>query len=201
MRCKGRVTWSNGGNGVIALARDYEWDVQYADLTAPCFPRPFNPLRDTFGLLNFLITEPQTLVSLGFQMPLSIIRRFPASIDPHPASLLHQFGITGPLFSGEAGDLARSIDPALNLQAHITTFGRDLLSMHRDWEAIFYEQPGVRVTPLKGSHLALADKQTAAFQMARNQAFQEQYNSGATINSHAISATAHEIVGEQRLAA
>lgn len=191
---KGASRGAMVGMGMQVLADDYDKHILYSDLTAPCFPRPFNPLRDTYGLTRFVVNEPQTLVSLGFKMPLSLLRRYHASVDLHPASLLHQLAITAPLFSGEAGDLARLIDPTTDPHMHITTFGRDLLSMHKDWERIFADHQFVRVTPLKGSHLALADEQTAAFQLARNRAVQEQIHAGRGINSHEVSAIAHEYV-------
>ena len=194
---KGASRGAMVGNGIIALADVYSMKVLYADLTAPCFPRPFNPLRDTLGLVNFMANEPQTLVNLGFQTPLTLARRYNASIDFHPASFVHQIAITGALFSGEAGELARSIDPNIDPQMHVSTFGNDLLSMHQDWEEIYRAYAGVRVTPLKGSHLALADKQTHAYQLARNLAFQRQLSAGMMIDAHAISADAHEIVDAQ----
>jgi len=193
---KGASRGAMVGMGMQALAGLYDKRVLYADLTAPCFPRPFNPLHDTYGLIRFVMNEPQTLISLGFKMPLSLARRYHASIDLHPASLLHELAITSPLFSGEAGDLARLINPDTDPQMHITTFGRDLLSMHGDWMQIFANHQGVRVTPLKGSHLALADKQTSAFQRARNRAAQEQILAGNGVSSHVISEAAHEHISE-----
>lgn len=195
---KGASRGAMVGMGIQALAQDYDKSVLYADLMAPCFPRPFNPFTDTLGLIRFLIEEPQTLVSLGYEMPLSLARRYHASIDLHPASLAHQLAITSPLFSGEAGELARSINRSVDPQMHITTFGRDVLSMHDDWVDIFEGYPGVRLTPLDGSHLALADKQTDAFQHARNLAVQNQIRAGKPIDAHAVSAFAHEHVEVRR---
>lgn len=183
------------GMGIMALDTVFDQDVLYADLTAPCFPRKFNILTDPLKLACHLKHEPRTLVSLAGKLPWSLLRHYPATVDPHINAFTHQVAIWSALFSGEAGDLARLIPDKKVM--HVTTYDDDAASMHKLWVEIFERHDGVRVTPLGGSHLSLADPQTLAYLIARNQKFQEQVRVGRGIQANMIFDGAHEIVQDQ----
>lgn len=183
------------GMGILALDTAFDQDVMYADLTAPCFPRKFNMFSDPLKLAGHLKHEPRTLLSLAGKIPWSLLRHYPATVDLHPDAFTHQIAIWSTLFRGEAGDLARLIP--VNKAMHVTTYDDDAASMHKLWVEIFEAHEGVRVTPLSGSHLSLADPQTLAYLLARNQRFQEQVRDGHGIRANMIFDGAHEIVQDQ----
>ena len=157
------------GMGIIALAEEFAQEIIMADLTAPCLPRAME-LSDIKDLSNQIISEPAEIIKLGGKLTLGRLIHYPATLDLSRYSLAHQIAIGFALFSGEAGALARHIPPESLL--HITTFEKDFASMKSEWEDIFTSHKNVRITPLPGSHLTLADLETLKFIIGRNKAAQ-----------------------------
>lgn len=183
--------------GVLALAESYDQQVLMADLTAPCFPRPFS-LEDIKNFKDQLIAEPKTMVGLAGKMAMRLLVHYPQTLDLHPLSLVHQLAIGPALFSGEAGDLASVIpgDPII----HVTCFDDDFASMPNEWDNILNpdENENRRITLLKGSHLTIADPETLQYILARNEAYRiiAQHPSGNPTGT-AVFDLAHDIVAKQ----
>lgn len=157
------------GMGIVALAEDFAQEVVAADFAAPCLPRKMK-LKDIGKLMEQIGKEPAEIAKLAGKLTLARLIHYPGTIDLSPYSLKHQFAIGFALFSGEAGALARHIkEDAL---IHVTVFDNDFASMRSEWEAIFQNYPNVRITPLPGSHLTIADLETLQFAIARNKASQ-----------------------------
>lgn len=157
------------GMGITALAKEFGQEVILSDLTAPCLPRPMH-LKDIKDLAGQLREEPKELIKLAGRLTLARLVHYPSTLDLSPYSLRHQIAIGFALFSGEAGALARKI-PSDALM-HITVFNKDFASMENEWKAIFTNHSNVRITPLSGSHLTLADPETLQFILSRNIAAQ-----------------------------
>lgn len=179
------------GNGISVLASYFDQKISYADLTAACFPRQFS-IADIPKIVNFAVREPLAAAGLLSSIAPEVAFEYPSTFDLHPAALAHQLAIAPALFSGEAGDLARLVPR--NASMHMTTYRDDFASMHDEWVEIFQNHPNVRVTPLDGSHLSLADPLTRSFILARNQALQRLYVPGEEIDSSAVSEIAHQLV-------
>lgn len=183
------------GMGVLALDKNFESDVLFGDLTAPCFPREFK-LTDSLELAKQWIKEPRELAMLVGRLAGKRLFHYPATIDPHPKALSHNFAIAPALFSGEAGGLAKLIDK--NKPLHVTCFENDIASMKSAWDEIFEDNHNGRVTSLAGGHLTLASSETQSYILSRNQAFQDEYRKSgpANISGPAIFDNAHRYVNQ-----
>lgn len=179
------------GMGIVALAENFEQEIILADLTAPCLPRKMtvDDLREMSGQLR---VEPKEIIKLGGRLALKRLIHYPATIDPNLNAQKHQLAIGFALFSGEAGELARHI-PKESLM-HVTTFNKDFASMESEWRQIFKNHPDVRVTPLLGSHLTLADPETLQFILARNECIREATDNKITPTQSNIFDRAHSFV-------
>lgn len=180
--------------GIAALDNEFGQEVILADLTAPCLPRKMK-LGDISRLINQISGEPKEIIRLGGSLALSRLIHYPSTIDPHPESLKHQIASGPALFSGDSGELARHIRK--DLPMHITVFENDFASMPDDWSEIFKDHPDVRITPLSGSHLTLADPETLKYIIARNKATQRQLAIGGLLTRKTIFDAAHEIAPTQ----
>lgn len=181
------------GMGIKAFDKYFGQDIVFGDLTAACFPRRLNTLVDLPKLLRFVLQEPVAALKLLASIGPEAAFEYPSTLDLiNPFAVAHQLAMAPAIFSGEAGDLARltPLDSAL----HMTTYNDDFVSMHNEWLKIFDKYSNVRITPLNGSHLTLADPLTRAFVLARNQAAREQYVPGIDMNSATISERAHAII-------
>lgn len=158
------------GMGVLALDKVFNQDVRFADLTAPCFPRKFK-LSDVLLLSSQIIREPISTAQLARKLTSKRLIHYPGTVDLNPYSVAHQLAMTLAIFSGEAGEMAKLIDD--DKICHITSFQSDKASMLNHWRGIFKNHANVRITPLPGSHLTLADPETHAYIMARGLAFHE----------------------------
>ncbi|MCA9332547.1 hypothetical protein KDA00_01595 [Candidatus Saccharibacteria bacterium] len=181
------------GMGILAMDAMFDQDVIFADLTAPCFPRGFEA-KDILKLSGHLISEPTSLLKLAGRIGLSRLVHYPSTIDPHPKGLASQIAIGPALFSGEAGDLARLIN--YDKIIHITCFNDDFASMPDEWDKIFKEFPNVRITPLDGSHLTIADPETLNYIHARNRSlhFDICVNGTDNLNGQHIFNRAHKLL-------
>ncbi len=186
------------GMGIAALAEEFGQTIILSDLTAPCLPRRFS-LPDIQHLVGQVASEPKELLRLMGKMTLGRGIHYPATFDPSPYSLKHQFAIGFALFSGEAGMLARHI--AHNTLMHITTFDNDFASMTEEWKQIFKNYPNVRITPLPGSHLTIADLETLHYILARNYAAQCSLNSGLSLTQETVFDAAHKFISLQQVVA
>ena len=180
------------GMGIIALAETFDQEVLFADLTAPCFPRRFHAARDILTLAKHVSREPRTVIDLAGKLPIKLLFHYPATVDPNPGAFVHQLAIGTALFSGEAGELARAIPREQPM--HVTTYDDDAASMHKVWVELFEHHANIRVTPLAGSHLSLADPQTLRYLIARNNIFQEQIAAQGSVDAQAIFEEAHQKV-------
>jgi len=182
--------------GMMAFDSYFGQNIVYGDVTAACFPQRFNLLKDKRKLLKFVAQEPVMLAILIAPMPVRKRIELLSTIDLHPASFVHQLAITGAIFSGEAGDLAQHIPT--DKVAHVLVYRGDDVSMHVEWDKIFVDHDEVRITGVGGSHLTIADPNTLAFQLARNQAVREQYTQGMQMSVAKVSVRAHEVVDNYR---
>ena len=185
------------GMGILALDEDFSQDIKFADLTAPCFPRKFKP-SDALLLASQIYHEPVSTAKLIGKLTTNRLLHYPGTIDANPYSVAHQVMIGPALFSGEAGDLARQIDTDKII--HITCFQNDKASMQKEWSSIFANNSNVRIVPLEGSHLSLADPQTLDYILARNSAFKQAYeNNGDEIKPDDIYQVAHTLARTSNL--
>ena len=182
------------GMGIIALAEEFNQNIIMADLTAPCLPRKMK-LADIRNLSSQILSEPKEIIRLGGNLALSRLVHYPETLDLSPTSLKYQLLIGPALFSGEAGELARHIDKEQLL--HITVFENDFASMPDVWREIFADFPNVRITPLPGSHLTLADLETLQFIIARNKTANNCINIGSKLTKKAVFDEAHKIAPAQ----
>ena len=182
------------GMGIMALAEEFNQNIVMADLTAPCLPRKME-LADIHNLSSQILSEPKEIIRLGGNLALSRLVHYPETIDPSPTSLKHQLLIGFALFSGEAGELARHIDK--NQLIHITVFENDFASMPDEWRKIFADFPNVRITPLPGSHLTLADLETLQFIIARNKTANNCIDIGRKLTKKSVFDEAHKIAPYQ----
>lgn len=183
------------GMGLAALAEDFGQEVIYADLVAPCLPRSME-FSDLRKFKNQILSEPQELAKLASRLTLARIIHYPATLDLNPTSLKHQAAIGFALFSGEAGALAQNT-PKDTLM-HITVFDNDFASMRDEWEDIFKLYPNVRITPLAGSHMTLADLETLKYVIARNKAIQACLTENEPATPSTVFDAAHLFVPQQR---
>jgi len=180
------------GMGIIAIDQLFGQEVVFADLTAPCFPRRFIP-EDILRIPGHLPNLPISIGRLAMRLGIKRLVHYPATIDPHPYAMAHQIAIGPALLSGEAGDLARLITPEKII--HITCFDHDFASMKSEWQKIFANHPNVRITPLKGSHLTIADPETLAYIEARKQAYHQiQAEQGSNLDGRAVFERAHQLI-------
>lgn len=183
------------GMGIIATAEHFAQNVIFADLTAPCLPRPME-LADLKDLVSQIYSEPKEVVKLAGSLTIGRLIHYPATLDLSPYSLKHQLAIGFALFSGEAGELARHIDTKALL--HITTFEKDFASMKSEWEEIFKQHKSVRITPLPGSHLTLADLETLQFIIGRNKAAQICITEAEPLTTATVFDAAHLFAEQQQ---
>lgn len=179
------------GLGIVALASDFDQDVIFADLTAPCLPRKVT-FEEVGELSGQIFTEPRELFKLGGRIALRTLWHYPSTLDPNFGSLKHQAMIGFALFSGEAGELGKKTDPGTFM--HITTFEKDFASMEDEWREIFKYHPRTAVRPLRGGHLTLADPETQAFILARNATFIAARRNGYPLNQDTVFTAAHGLV-------
>ena len=88
--------------------------------------------------------------------------------------------IGGAIFSGETGAMSQHT-PRTTLK-HIGTFENDFASNQSWWERRYHDNPLVRVTPLPGGHLTIADLQTLFYVRGRNRVAQDFVNEGKTLS-------------------
>lgn len=155
--------------GILALATEFGQVAVTADITAPCLPKAMK-WADIRELSGQILVEPKEIAKLIGNLTLARLIHYPATLDLSPYNLKHQLAIGFALFSGEAGALAKHVPEEQLL--HITTFESDFASMHHEWEKIFKNHANVRITPLPGGHLTLADLETLKFIIGRNKAAQ-----------------------------
>lgn len=156
------------GMGILALDKLFDQEIVYADLTAPCFPKK-PAVMDLLRLTGHLLGAPQSVGNIIPHFALKQVIHLPPTLDLNPSAISHELAIGRALFSGEAGELARLIKN--DVIAHITVFDKDYASMRHIWKDIFSSHSGVRITPLPGTHLSLADPQTLSFVEARHNAY------------------------------
>lgn len=166
------------GMGSLWLAPFFNQELLMADYTAPCIPHKIKR-SDLVEFSNQLKSEPLSIARLAGRLTLGLVLHYPATVDLHPHAIAQQVTKRTAVFSGEAGDLARLIDTQKLI--HITVFKEDFASMRQVWEEIFADYPNVRITPLEGSHLTIADPETLAYIRARQQAFRDVYNAKAGV--------------------
>ncbi len=183
------------GMGIAALAEDFCQEIVAADFAAPCLPRRLH-LRDAKKFTEQITKEPSELIRLAGKLTLSRLVHYPSTIDLSPYSLKHQFAIGFALFSGEAGALARHIPQETLI--HITVFNNDVASMHHEWNEIFQYHPNVRITPLPGSHMTIADLETLQFAIARNKAAQICLNEQEPLTQATVFDAAHLFAPQQK---
>jgi hypothetical protein len=190
---KGESRGGMVGMGLLAMDELFEQDIVFADFTAPCIPKKLS-FRDWLELGVQITKEPAAITKAVSHIALNTLIHYPATLDLHPYAVVHQVAIGKPLFSGEAGELARLIP--VDTIAHVTTFKDDYASMYREWKRIFIRHPNVRITPLNGSHLTIADPETLAFILARQKAFHEAFaRLGRDVTASSIFDAAHDYVG------
>lgn len=183
------------GMGIVALAEEFQQKIIAADFAAPCLPRKMKP-RDIRKLLEQIGKEPVELAKLAGKLTMARLIHYPSTIDLSPYSLKHQFAIGFALFSGEAGALARHINN--DTLMHITVFNNDFASMRAEWEEIFQYHPNVRITPLPGGHLTIADLETLQFAIARNKASQMCLAEDEQLTQETVFDAAHLLAPQQR---
>ncbi len=181
------------GMGVLALDRYFDQQVVFADLVAPCFPRRIK-FGDIGRLASQVYSEPVSTAKLAGRLTMRSLVHYPATLDLHPFSVFHQAAIAPALLSGEAGELAGLTSK--DKLVHITGFKDDKASMLIDWQDIFIDHPNVRITPLDGSHLTIADPETLAYILARNLAFQQAYQDEQNLNPESVFDAAHLYVDD-----
>lgn len=168
------------GMGEVALSTHFGFNILMADFTAPCIPQKLQ-LRDAKKFVEQLIAEPREIARLGGKIALQLALHYPSTLDLHPYAVAHQLAKGAAVFSGDAGKLAKLVPE--DARIHISTFHKDSASMPDVWREIFSHHPNVRITPLLGSHLTIADPETLAYIRARQQAARIVYdNHGRNIS-------------------
>lgn len=185
------------GMGSIWLAPFFNQDILMADYTAPCIPVKIE-LSDLREFSSQLKSEPLSIAKLAGRLTLGLVLHYPATADIHPYALAHQAAKGVAVFSGEAGDLGKMVDRQQLI--HMSVFSKDFASMRHVWEEIFNEHPNVRITPLEGSHLTIADPETLAYIRARQRSFREVYDRKAgdmsNISGDEVYDLAHDYVAD-----
>jgi len=157
------------GGAVMWLDEFFGMEYLMANFTAGCFPRRLQ-LGDIPDSLRQVAQEPLQAAKLAGRIAGKVLFHLPSTIDPHPYAWAGQVGKVTALLSGEAGDHARMIRKDRII--HKTIFSGDAWSMQEEWAEIFgTDYPNVRITPLEGSHITLADPETLAYTRAREKAF------------------------------
>ncbi len=182
------------GMGVVAMAQEHGQTIDYADLTAPCFPKSFE-LTMIPRLAMQEMTEVLSISRLMYSLPARLKMRLASTVDMDPVSLTCQMGIAPCLLSGEAGDLARRIERGQPM--HITAFNRDGMSMISEWRKIFENYSDVIITPLDGSHLTLVDPETLEFVLARREAVHMISERGMNVSANLVSMLSHQIINSR----
>jgi hypothetical protein len=70
--------------------------------------------------------------------------------------------------------------------------------MREEWEHIFTDHEGVRITPLRGSHLTLADLETLQYIIGRNKALQYCLAKSIPLTPEVVFNTAHILAPDQK---
>ncbi len=183
------------GMGVVALAGAFDRQVLFADLTAPCFPRG-PQVRDVLEITNQVAREPLRAAKFIAKLGIKRLVHYPSTIDIHPTAFFGHFKTARAIFSGEAGTLARATP--LDSLIHVTTFNDDRAGMEQAWRKIFVDHPNVRITPLPGGHLTIADYQTLQHLIGRNKAAQQALQVGQPMTSENVFNMGNELAGAQR---
>lgn len=189
---------SRGGmvaQGLDALAEAYEQDLLFSDEVAPCLPDKLKSVTDIARFCEQIAREPKEMYRLIGSLTLARLRYYPHTIDIRRDCLRTQAVIGGALFSGEAGALARK-RPGGTLK-HITVFHNDFASMRNVWESIYRNDPHVRITPLAGGHMTIANMATLRHVIARNKAAQLCANGGKDFTQQNVFDLSHELVDLQ----
>lgn len=170
---------SRGGmvaEGIDALAEEFCQEVLFTDQIAPCLPEQLGGLSDIYRLAEQVAKEPREMYRLIGRLTLARLQYYPHTLDIRAHSLYHQIIIGGALFSGETGHMSLHT-PGTALK-HITVFDNDFASNWNWWNARYGDNPLVRITPLPGSHMTIADPETLLYVLARNKAAQYFINTG-----------------------
>jgi hypothetical protein len=181
------------GMGILALDRYFNQNIEFADLTAPCFPIPLQK-SNVLSLSKHILNEPKSIAKLIGKISFARIVHYPSTIDPHPRAVLSNLRTAQPLFSGEAGDLAKQIPTGKLI--HITCFNDDFASMPAEWEKIFNHHPpeNIRITPIDGSHITIADPETLNYIHARNLVYHYLKTVGSAYTGDDIFDGAHNLI-------
>lgn len=167
--------------GIDALAKEFGQTVLFSDQVAPCLPEKLDSLKDICRLTEQIAKEPREMYRLLGSLTLSRLRYYPATLDARLDCLRHQLVIGGALFSGETGALSQHA-PDTTLK-HITVFSNDFASNRDWWDRRYGTNELVRITPLHGGHMTLADLETLKYVIGRNKVAQEFINSGQRFNT------------------
>lgn len=153
------------GLGVTARAHKFGRQVLYADHTAACFPMARKNLSEHISLLPETIAQTSLVGKISLDMSLERARHYPGTINLNPHFLLHVAAALPMLLSGEAGSLAREIDP--DSQIHQTLFTGDSWSNVKGWQDIFADMPNTVIDARPGNHMTIVEKQTLAARVTR----------------------------------
>lgn len=189
---------SRGGmvaEGLDALSHAFDQDLLFADEVAPCLPDKLKSVSDIYRFCEQLAKEPREMYKLIGSLTLARLRYYPHTIDIRRECLRQQAIIGGALFSGEAGALARR-RPGGTLK-HLTVFNNDFASMRDVWEDIYRDDPYVRITPLPGAHMTIANMTTLRYVIARNKAAQRCANEGLDFTQPNVIDTSHDLATSQ----
>lgn len=183
------------GEGLDALAADFDQDMLFVDEVAPCLPEKLDSAYDLLKLAEQIGREPNEMRRLLGKLTLRQLWYYPKTIDIRRDCLRHQVMIGGALFSGETGALSRHVPG--NTLKHISVFHNDFASMTHVWEATYGDNPFVRLTPLTGSHMTIADPETLRYVLARNKVAQNCINTGKPFTPENVFDPAHEVALRQ----
>lgn len=189
---------SRGGmvaEGIDALAENFAQKILYSEEVAPCLPEKLKSFADLYRLCEQIAKEPREMYRLAGTLTLSRLRHYPYTIDVRGDCLRHQAVIGGALFSGEAGALARKHSP--DTLKHLTVFENDFASNKSAWEAIYDRNDQVRITPLPGGHMTIANLDTLRMVIARNKAAQQCVKDGQDLTPKSVFDRAHELMPHQ----
>lgn len=165
--------------GIDALASEFAQDILFADQVAPCLPEKLQSINDVLRLTEQIAKEPREMYKLLGSLTLSRLKYYPHTLDIRVQCLRNQLVIGGALFSGETGALSQHT-PDSTLK-HITVFENDFASNRAWWEQRYGESQQVRITPLAGGHMTIADLETLRYVIGRNKVAQEFVNNGQSM--------------------
>ena len=183
------------GEGLDALAADFAQDILFIDEVAPCLPEKLDSMYDVMKLAEQVCREPNEMRRLVGKLTLRQLWYYPKTIDIRRDCLRHQVIIGGALFSGETGALSRHVPG--NTLKHISVFDNDFASMTHVWESTYGDNPFVRLTPLTGSHMTIADPETLRYVLARNKVAQACINTSKSFTPENVFDPAHELALRQ----